>query len=46
MWHFDHYCEYDAEEREVQRRLREAQKANRKRSIEKQIRDLSGGLYV
>ena len=44
MWHFDY--EEDAEERELQRRLREAQKAARKREIEKQIRDLNGGLYI
>ncbi len=36
----------DAEERELQRRLREAQRAARKREIEKQIRDLSGGLWL
>lgn len=44
MWYFD-YGE-DAEEKELMRRLREAQKAARKREIERQIRELSGGLYV
>ena len=42
------YCpdDDDAELRELNRRLREAQKAARKREIEKQIRDLTGGLWV
>jgi len=42
MKYFD--FDEDAGERELLRRLHEAQRAARKREIEKQIRDLSGGL--
>jgi len=51
MWHHAvpmncfNYDE-DAEERELNRRLREAQRAARKREIKRQIRELSGGLWI
>jgi len=41
---FDDYV--DADMRELMCRLREAQRAAKKREIKKQIRDLSGGLWI